>query len=62
VTAVYVLDPSGRTSMRQVRIGDRFDDAVEILAGLVPGERVATDPLAAMKELKPVSMASRSGS
>lgn len=62
VTAVYVLDPSGRPSMRQVRIGDRFDNAVEILAGLAPGERVATDPLAAMKELKPVSMASSSGS
>jgi RND family efflux transporter MFP subunit len=59
VTAVYVLDPSGRTSMRQVRIGDRFGDSTEILSGLVPGERVAVDPLAAMKELKSVSVASR---
>jgi RND family efflux transporter MFP subunit len=62
VTAVYVLDPGGRTSMRQVRIGDRFGNAVEILAGLAPGERIATDPLAAMKELKPVSIVSSSGS
>lgn len=62
VTAVYVLDASGRTSMRQVRVGDRFDDGVEILSGLVPGERVALDPLAAVKELKPVTVASRAGS
>ena len=52
VTALYVLDPGGRASMRQVRIGDRFGNAVEILAGLAPGERVATDPLAAAKELR----------
>jgi RND family efflux transporter MFP subunit len=61
VTAVYVLDPGGRTSMRQVRIGDRFDNSIEILSGLVPGERVATDPLAAVKELKPELVDSRSG-
>lgn len=62
VTAVYVLDESGHTSMRQVRIGDRFDEGIEILSGLAPGERVASDPLAAVKELKPASDASRSGS
>jgi RND family efflux transporter MFP subunit len=62
VTAVYVLDASGRTSMRQVRVGDRFDDRIEILSGLVPGERVAVDPLAAVKELKPMTLASRAGS
>ena len=62
VTAVYVLDAQGRTSLRQLRIGDRFGDAVEILAGLAPGERVARDPLAAMRALKPVSVASGSGS
>jgi len=60
VTAVYVLDPSGRTSMRQVRIGDRFADAVEILSGLAPGERIAINPLAAVRQLKPISTASRS--
>jgi RND family efflux transporter MFP subunit len=59
VTAVYILDSSGRTSMRQVRVGDRFANGIEILAGLAPGERVALDPLAAMKELKPVPVASR---
>ncbi len=60
VTAVYVLDGSGRTSLRQVRAGDRFDDRVEILSGLAAGERVALDPLAAMKELRPVPVAARS--
>ena len=59
VTAVYVVDSSGRTSMRQVRVGDRFDSRVEILSGLVPGERIALDPLAAVKDLKPATTASR---
>jgi RND family efflux transporter MFP subunit len=55
VTAVYVLDAGGRTSMRQVRAGRRSGAEVEILAGLSAGERVALDPIAAMKELKPAS-------
>ena len=54
VTAVYVVDASGRTSLRQIRPGHRFDDKVEVLAGLGAGERVAADPIAAMKRLKPV--------
>jgi RND family efflux transporter MFP subunit len=53
VTGVYVVDASGRTSLRQVRPGHRFDDRVEILAGLGAGERVALDPVAAMKHLGP---------
>jgi membrane fusion protein, multidrug efflux system len=60
VTAVYVLDASGRTSMRQVRIGERFDDRVEILSGLAAGERIALDPLAAAKQLKPATAAAPS--
>ncbi len=60
VTAVYVVDPkSGYVSMRQVRVGERFDDRIEILSGLIPGDRVATEPLAAMKELGPEFVASR---
>lgn len=54
VTAVYVVDASGRTSLRQVRTGHRFEDKVEILAGLRDGERIAVDPVAAMKQLRPV--------
>jgi RND family efflux transporter MFP subunit len=46
LTAVYVL-VNGTRQLRQVRIGDRVsDDAVEVLAGLSAGERVALDPLA----------------
>jgi len=49
VTAVYVVSAEGRVALRQVRAGRRIDGRVEILAGLEPGERVATDPIAAMK-------------
>ena len=51
VTAVYVFDSSGRTILRQVRTGHRHDDRVEILAGLATGDRIALDPLAAMRSL-----------
>jgi membrane fusion protein, multidrug efflux system len=54
VTAVYVIDASGKTSLRQVRPGHHFDDKVEVLAGLATGEHVAVDPIAAMQRLKPV--------
>ena len=44
LTAVYVLVDSTR-QLRQVRVGNRVDgDAVEVLAGLAAGERVAVDP------------------
>lgn len=45
LTAVYVLTDSTR-QLRQVRVGNPVgDNAVEILAGLAAGERVALDPL-----------------
>jgi len=45
LTAVYVL-ADGARQLRQVRIGNRVgDEAVEVLAGLSAGERVALDPL-----------------
>ena len=47
VTAVYVVDAGGHTSLRQIRLVRRFQDKVEVLAGLSGGERIATDPLAA---------------
>jgi RND family efflux transporter MFP subunit len=53
VTAVYVIEPDNRVTMRHVRLGRRFDDEVEMLAGLAAGERVAVDPLEAMKHLRP---------
>lgn len=45
VSAVYVLDAQGPT-LRQVRIGHRYGDRVEVLAGLDDGERIAVDPVA----------------
>lgn len=47
VTGLYVLDAKGRPSLRYVRPGRRLGDRIEILAGLLPGERVALDPIAA---------------
>jgi len=46
LTAVYVITEAGGRQLRQVRVGNRVsDDAVEVLAGLSAGERVALDPL-----------------
>ena len=46
VTGVYVLEKD-LPQLRQVRIGNRFGDQIEILAGLDSGERIALDPVAA---------------
>lgn len=50
VNAVYVVD-SERVSLRQVRLGHRFGERVEVLSGLKAGERIATDSLAAAAAL-----------
>lgn len=48
VTAVYVLDAQGMPLLRQIRLGTAGDPkAIEVLAGLKPGERVALDPVKA---------------
>jgi hypothetical protein len=52
VTAVYVVDEQGdarlRPQLRQIRLGSAGDEgAVEVLAGLKPGERVALEPIKA---------------
>lgn len=52
LTGVYVLGADGRLSLRQVRIGARHGDQVEVLAGLEAGEQVALDPIAAGIALK----------
>lgn len=52
VNAVYVIGTDGATALRQVRIGHRFGGHVEILAGLVAGERVVLDPVAAATRLE----------
>jgi RND family efflux transporter MFP subunit len=52
VTAVYVVAEGGALSLRQVRVGRRDGGSVEILAGLSAGERVVTEPLAALRLLE----------
>lgn len=48
VTAVYVVDREGRAQLRQVRPGEPVAGGmVEILAGLVDGERIAQNPVQA---------------
>lgn len=51
VTGVYVWTPDGRTALRQVRLGHLIDGRYEIAAGLVAGDRIALEPLAAMAHL-----------
>jgi RND family efflux transporter MFP subunit len=48
VVAVYVVDAKGGVQLRQVRLGEATTDgAIEVLAGLNPGEQVALDPIKA---------------
>jgi len=49
--AVYVLDDSDRPRLRQVRVGVSQDDQLEILAGLMSGERLILDPRTALTRL-----------
>lgn len=51
VSGVYVVK-DGRISLRQVRPGLLFDDRIEVLSGLEPGERVALDVVSAGLRLK----------
>lgn len=48
LTAVYVVGAQGRITLRQIRAGERHaDGTIEVLAGLVGGEEIALDPVAA---------------
>ncbi len=48
VTAVYIVDASGRAQLRQVRTGESAGAGlVEILSGLSPGETIAANPVQA---------------
>jgi len=53
VTAVYVVNDDGRIGFRHVRLGHLTDDGrISVIAGLLPGEKVTLDPIAAGKILK----------
>jgi len=53
VAAVYVQMPDGRLSLRQLRLGDLLGQGeIEVLAGLVAGDKVVTDPVQAGIALK----------
>lgn len=45
-SGIYVI-AGNEVPLRQLRLGHRFGDKVEALAGLDPGETIATDPAAA---------------
>jgi RND family efflux transporter MFP subunit len=47
LSAVYVVGADRSVGLRQLRLGHRFGDEVEVLAGLAAGDRVARDPEAA---------------
>jgi len=48
LTAVYVIGADGQPQLRQIRVGAAGDEnAVEVLAGLKAGERVALEPMKA---------------
>jgi len=48
VTAVYVVDAKGAVKLRQIRLGETTaGGAVEVLAGLNPGENVSLEPIKA---------------
>ena len=49
MTGLYVIDANGRPILRQVRLGRAGSDTVEILSGVVAGERVALEPQAAAR-------------
>lgn len=55
VTAVYLVQPDGWTSMQQVRLGELYGDRFEVFSGLQAGDRVALDPLVAMSRLGPAA-------
>ena len=52
VRAVYIIDQHGQITMRQVRLGRRYADMIEVLAGLAIGENIATEPVNATILLK----------
>lgn len=42
LTGLYVVDTKGNVSYRLIRMGKLYDQGVEVLTGLTPGERIVT--------------------
>jgi RND family efflux transporter MFP subunit len=51
LSGAYVVNEQGIV-LRQLRLGSRVADRIEVLSGLAAGERVATDPVAALAWLR----------
>lgn len=52
VRAVYIIDKENKIFMRHVRLGDISENRIEVLAGLVQGEKIAANPVNAAIALK----------
>lgn len=50
VSAVYVIEGTS-VSLRQLRLGDRHEGSVDVIAGLSAGDKVVLDPVAALQAL-----------
>lgn len=50
LSAVYVLNAQSQYRLRQIRLGARSGDYVEVVAGLSDGEQIALDPVAASQQ------------
>ena len=60
LSAVYVKR-GDRLLLRQLRLGARVGDSVEVISGLQPGELVARDPVAALQALEAQRKAAGAG-
>lgn len=54
VKGVFIVDTENKTRYRSVRIGRHYKTKVEILSGLVKGERVVISPIPALADGAPV--------
>jgi RND family efflux transporter MFP subunit len=59
MTGLYVLDAKGQPLLRQVRLGRIECNQVEVLTGLAAGERVVTEPQAAVRQTAAQTAAQR---
>lgn len=51
ISGVYVLADGHRLALRQVRLGQRIGEEIEVIAGLKAGEKIVLDPVAAGQAL-----------